>query len=174
MAPIIPYELTRLRFRALHAEDLPRFYAYRSNPDVSRFQGWAPMTRAEARRFLDEQSGRERLETDAWTQLAIADRDSDELVGDLGIWLSADSSEAEFGLSLAPERQGGGLGTEAIRGIVEFLERCTPVKAVIAATDVRNRPCVAALDSAGLERIGTREGEYKGELCTEYVYRWYR
>lgn len=132
------------------------------------------MTRAEAKRFLEEQAGRKRLEPDAWTQLGIADRDSDELVGDLGIWLSADSSEAEFGLSLAPERQGSGLGTEAIRGIVEFLERCTPVTVVNAASDVRNRPCVAALDSAGLERVGTREGEYKGELCTEYVYRWHR
>lgn len=132
------------------------------------------MTYGEAKRFLEEHARVAGLEPGAWTQLAIADRGSNELVGDLGIWLSTDSSEAEFGLSLAPGSQGRGLGSEAIAGVIEFLERCTPVTVVTAASDVRNTPCLGALASAGLDRVATREREYKGESCTEFVYRWRR
>jgi RimJ/RimL family protein N-acetyltransferase len=129
------------------------------------------MTRAEANRFVDEQTKIERLAPGTWTQLAIADRGNDQLVGDLGLWLSSDSSEAEFGLTLTPEVQGRGFGTEAIRGIIDFLMLATPATVVTAASDVRNTPCLGALRSAGMEQVATREQEYKGELCTEHVFR---
>lgn len=171
MIPFLPHDLPRLRLRQLAADDLPRLHAYRSKPEIARFQGWAPMTLAEARRFLEEHVKVDRLTPGAWTQLAIADRSSDELVGDVGLWLSGDSSEAEFGLTLTPEVQGQGLGTEAIRGIIDFLMLATPVRVVTAASDVRNAPCLGALRSAGMERVAIREQEYKGELCTEHVFR---
>ena len=171
MIPHLPFDLPRLRFRQFAADDLPNFHAYRSRADIARFQGWAPMTIAGARRFLEEHGRVDRLTPGAWTQLAIADKGGDELVGDVGLWLSGDSSEAEFGLTLTPEVQGQGLGTEAIRGIIDFLMLATPVRVVIAASDVRNAPCLGALRSAGMERAAIREQEYKGELCTEHVFR---
>ena len=171
MIPYLPFDLPRLRFRIFAAGDLPLFCRYRSNADVARFQGWAPMTSAEARQFVEEQRKINRLAPGAWAQLAIADRGSDELVGDIGIWLSHDSSAAEFGLTLMPEIQGQGFGTEAIRGIIDFLMLATPAMDVTAASDVRNEPCLGALRSAGMEQVATREQEYKGELCTEFVFR---
>lgn len=171
MIPHLPYDLARLRLRQLAADDLPRFHGYRSKAEVARFQGWAPMTLAEARQFLEEHERVDSLTPGAWSQLAIADKANDELVGDVGLWLSGDSSEAEFGLTLTPEIQGRGLGTEAIRGIIDFLMLATPVAVVIAASDVRNAPCLGALRSAGMEHVATREQEYIGELCTEHVFR---
>lgn len=169
--PYLPFELPRLRFRPFRADDLRSFHGYRSKAEVARFQGWAPMTLAEARRFMEKQMRVDRLTPGAWSQLAIADRGSDTLVGDVGLWLSSDSSEAEFGLTLSPEIQGRGFGTEAIRGIIDFLTLATPAKIVTAASDVRNAPCLGALRSAGMEHVATREQEYKGETCTEQVFR---
>ena len=171
MIPHLPFDLPRLRFRVFAANDLPHFHAYRSRAEVARFQGWAPMTRAEARRFIEEQTNLDRLTPGAWSQLAIADKNSNELVGDVGLWLSSDSSEAEFGLTLTPEVQGRGFGTEAIGGIIDFLMLATPATIVTAASDARNAPCLGALRSAGMGQVATREQEYKGELCTEHVFR---
>lgn len=128
------------------------------------------MTRAEAKQFVEEQTKISRLAPGTWAQLAIADRGSDDLVGDIGIWLSRDSSSAEFGLTLTPAIQGRGFGTEAIRGIIDFLLLATPATDVTAASDVRNEPCLGALRSAGMKQVATREQEYKGELCTEFVF----
>jgi RimJ/RimL family protein N-acetyltransferase len=129
------------------------------------------MTRAEAKRFVEEQTKIDRLAPGAWAQLAIADKGSDELVGDVGLWLSGDSSEAEFGLTLSTEIQGRGFGTEAIRGIIDFLMLATPVNLVTAASDIRNLPCLGALRSAGMQHFANREQEYKGESCTEQLFR---
>jgi aminoglycoside 6'-N-acetyltransferase len=174
MIPHLPFDLPRLRFRVFAAGDLPAFHAYRSQADVARFQGWAPMTLAEARRFLAEQAEVDCFMPGAWVQIAIADKATDNLTGDAGLWLSREGSEAEFGLTLKPEVQGRGFGTEAIRGIIDYLMLATPAAVVTAATDVRNTPCVGALRSAGMKHVATREQEYKGELCTEQVFRCLR
>ena len=50
----LPLDLGRLRLRWLREGDLPEFLAYRSDPEVARFQGWAPMDEAAARAFLRE------------------------------------------------------------------------------------------------------------------------
>ena len=170
----LPFDLPRLRFRVFAAGDSVAFHAYRSDPDVARYQGWSPMTLAAAKQFVNEQAQVTRLAPGAWTQLVIAGREDDALVGDLGIWLSDDRSEAEFGLTLSPELQGRGLGTEAVRGIIGFLAAATPVAIVTAASDVRNTPCLRALRSAGMRLETTRQAEYKGESCMEEVYCWRR
>ena len=43
---------------------------------------------------------------------------------------------------------------------------------VMALTDMRNLPCVALLESAGLQQEGhfRQNGWYKGEWCDEYQY----
>ena len=52
VAPRVEIAATeRLRLRPLHADDLPAFVAYRSHPDVARYQSWEPtyaMSDAEA------------------------------------------------------------------------------------------------------------------------------
>lgn len=171
MIPHLPFDLPRLRFRIFVPDDLRILYGYRRRPEVARFQGWTPMTLAEARRFIEEHTNVGGLTPGAWSQLAIADKTNNELVGDVGLWLSSDSSEAEFGLTLTPDIQGRGFGTEAIRGIIDFLMRATPATVMTAASDVRNAPCLGALHSAGMKQVATREQEYKGELCTEHVFR---
>ena len=167
----LPYESARLRFRLLRPDDLPAFYSYRANPDVARLQGWSLMSREEAEVFIQEQASVRTLDPGCWAQFAIASKDEDALIGDIGICLSAGASEAEFGLTISPQFQGRGLGTEAVRGIVAFLFQDRAIRSVVASTDDRNAPCLGALKSAGMRMFGSNEATYKGELCLEHLFR---
>ena len=165
-----PEALQRLRLRALREGDLDAFYAYRSDQQVARLPGWEPISRQEAARFLKENASVNGFVPGGWVQLAIAQSQSDRLLGDLGVFLAPDQSTAELGITITPSAQGNGYATEAIGELLNLLFTTTPVVEVIACTDTRNAPCIAALKRAGMSPKGKREAEYKGELCTEMVF----
>jgi RimJ/RimL family protein N-acetyltransferase len=167
----LPHRLANTRLRALRRGDLPEFLVYRGDPLVARYQGWECMSRAQALAFIDAQAPGAALHPGSWRQLGVADAETDALIGDVGIWLAPDAASAEFGLSIARTRQGRGLGTEVVSGVLALLFAATTVTEVLASTDVRNTACTVALERAGMARIGTHQGEFKGEACIEYRYR---
>src|SRR5512139_2590967 len=59
--------------RRLRTSDLAAFQAYRSIPELGRFQGWSPMSEAEALSFLAEMSETRLFTAGDWVQLGIAD-----------------------------------------------------------------------------------------------------
>ncbi len=166
----LPHRLGRLRLRTLRPDDLEIFHQYRSDPAVARYQGWEPMSCAAATDYLASHCDQSTHVPGTWRQLAIADLATDTLVGDMGIWLSSDCQRAEVGLSIAPIAQGKGYGSESLRGLVELLFASTSVLEIEASTDTRNGSCLAALRRAGFNQLGTRQAEYKGEICTESVF----
>jgi Acetyltransferase (GNAT) domain len=65
----------RLVLRPFRGSDLPAFVAYRSDPEVARYQGWdASFSMADAVRFLAEQDVVGLGARGTWTQLAAVDR----------------------------------------------------------------------------------------------------
>lgn len=166
----LPHRTARLALRMLRASDLEGFLAYRSRADVAELQGWSPMSEADALDFLRKEDSDAPLEPDSWRQIGIAMAGGDDLVGDIGIHLYADQRTAEFGLSVNPDRQGLGLGTEAAQALISLLFRHTSVDQVIAVTDARNTACIRLLEKCGMRHSSTRTAEYKGEQCTEFVY----
>lgn len=170
MFELLPHALDRVRLRALRTGDLDAFHVYRSDPVVARYQGWSPMTAGQAAEFLRLHAGQVGPVAGAWRQWAIADLRDDRLLGDLGVWLSADCTQAEFGLSITPAAQGKGYGTECVRGLVRLLFAATPVSEVVASADLRNAACLAALVRARMRQVDVRQAVYKGETCTERVF----
>lgn len=166
----LPYNLNRLRLRALRLNDLDAFHAYRSDPIVARYQGWEPMTPSEAADFLQSQASQTSHAPATWRQLAIADLKTDLLIGDIGVWLSGDGSKAEFGLSIASAAQGKGYGAECVRGLIDLLFSVTSVTEIEASTDIRNLACLAVLARSGMRHVSTRQAVYKGEICTEHEF----
>ncbi len=165
-----PYSLNRLRLRTLRLDDLEAFHTYRSDPVVARYQGWEPMTTGEAINFLQHQGSLTNHAPDTWRQFAIADLTSDLLIGDIGLWFSADFLRAEFGISITPAAQGNGYGTECVRGLIAILLSTTSVVEVVANADSRNFACLAVLAQSDMQHIETRQAEYKGEICIEQVF----
>jgi aminoglycoside 6'-N-acetyltransferase len=65
------------------------------------------------------------LQPGVWFQLGIADARSLELIGDIGLLLSANGHHAEVGFTLARPAQGQGLATAAVREAVALVFECS-------------------------------------------------
>jgi RimJ/RimL family protein N-acetyltransferase len=164
----------RLRLRPLQADDLLAFVAYRSHPDVARFQSWDTtyaMTDAEA--LLAAQADVAFGAPGAWLQVAALDRASGELVGDCAVHVLADQpATTEVGVTLAPERQGSGLASEALGAIVSTLFEVHQMHRVFAQVDDRNTAAQTLFRRLGF-RCEARHVEadwFKGEWTTMRVY----
>lgn len=156
--------------RRLRTSDLAAFQAYRSIPELGRFQGWSPMSEAEAVAFLAEMSEAPLFTPGDWVQLGIADLEADQLIGDIGIFLAPDGLTGELGFTLAPEAQGRGIATGAVRQALQVLFGLTSVKQVLGITDGRNVESVRLLERVGFRHQESRSTVFRGEPCTEEVY----
>lgn len=170
MSVQLPYSRGNIRLRALRDDDLAAFLGYRSDAQVARYQGWWPMDETKAREFLREQAARVDLDANRWLQLAIADTATDALLGDLGMWLSHDCTEAELGITIAPAAQGKGVGRSAMRAALALLFADPTVTRVRADADARNTHCRRMLVAAGFRETGTADVFVKEEACIEHRY----
>lgn len=166
----LPQSFQRVRLRKLRPSDFRAFHAYRSDPDVARYQGWSPMSQDEAMAFLREHGRNAGLEPGEWAQIGIASLVDDRLIGDIGVTLAMDGRWAEFGVSLHPDVQGGGLGREAVAALIGLLFAHTAVLRVVATADARNGACLQMLERLGMGLADTISTECKGEACTEHVF----
>jgi aminoglycoside 6'-N-acetyltransferase len=128
------------------------------------------MPDAEARAFLARMHTVGPLQPGFWFQLGIADAQDMQLIGDIGLLLSADGSSAEIGYTLARSAQGRGLATLAVREAVALVFECSEASQVLATTDARNRPSIRLLERIGMQRVEDRDAVFRGEPCVEITY----
>jgi RimJ/RimL family protein N-acetyltransferase len=158
--------------RALRAEDADAFLDYRSDPEVARFQGWSRMDASTACEFIKTMESVTGPRDGAWIQLGIVLRESDLLIGDIGLWLGNDGKAARIGYSCAPRFQRQGLTTEAMHVLINALVHFTPCETVHALVDPRNaaskrlllRLCFRQAETAGAAPGGCDIDELSYEL----------
>jgi ribosomal-protein-alanine N-acetyltransferase len=153
---------------------LAAFQAYRSVPELGRFQGWSVMSDLKATAFLAEMHAAPLFSPDQWVQIAIADASDDRLIGDIGIFLAGDQLSAEIGFTLAREAQGRGIAIKAVRKALQLVFQLTRVTQVFGITDTRNAASIRLLERAGFRHGDTRNVVFKGEPCTESTYSMHR
>ena len=72
----------RLVLRPLQLEDVLAFAAYRSDPDVARYQSWdTAYSQADGERLVQAQQGVDLGDPGPWLQLAAVDRVTGALCG---------------------------------------------------------------------------------------------
>jgi len=164
----------RLLVRPFAVHDLEAFVAYRSDPEVARYQAWEPAYSIEdAHGFLDSQKGLAFGQPGEWLQLAIIDRAADSLHGDCAVRVLTDQpATAEIGVTLARSSQGKGVATEALTAVLEALFEQHGIHRVFAETDDRNLPFGRLFERLGF-RCEARLVEadwFKGEWSTLRIY----
>lgn len=167
---LLPRDFSGGRLRRMRANDLAAFQAYRSLPELGRYQGWSPMSDAEALAFLDEMHRAPLFTPGQWMQIAIAEPESDTLVGDIGLYLSDDGTYGEVGFTLQPASQGRGIASRAVVEALRLFFPATGITRVLGITDERNRPSCRLLERIGFEFMESRQVMFRGEACTERVY----
>jgi len=139
--------------RRFAAGDVAAFAAYRSDPEVARYQGWtAPVPEAAARRLVGGFATAEEGKP-GWFQYAV-ERDG-VLIGDVGICLSGNRKQAEVGFTIARAHQGNGYATEAVRCVLDRVFG-TGVRRVSAECDARNTASARLLERLGFSLEGRR------------------
>ena len=154
--------------------DVAAFVRYRRLPDVARWQSWdTGYGEADARRLVGDQPAGDLPDAGGWLQLAVRSPDRAVLYGDVAVHRLADQPDTyEIGVTLAPEAQGRGLGTEAVTGVLRHLFSHAGAHRVVAFCDARNAPVAALLRRAGM-RQESRQVEadwFKGEWTSTLVY----
>lgn len=162
----------RLDLRRFREEDAPVFAAYRSDPEIARYQSWeAPVPLAAAldlvRSLADVDPGEP-----GWFQYAVVLRSSGELIGDVGAGLHGNRMQADLGFTLARGFQGHGYATEAVARVVEHLFAERGLHRVSAECDARNVRSARLLERVGFRREGHRIANtwIKGEWTDDLLY----
>lgn len=167
---LLPRTSKRTILRRLGTRDLSDFQAYRSDPEVARYQGWEVMSDTEARSFLAAANEATLLRPGHWSQIGIADRSTDTLIGDVGICVATHQDEVEIGFSVARHAQGKGLASEAVQEAIRFVFEYSKVSRIIGITDARNAPSIRLMERVGMHKFNEQDTVFRGELCTEYVF----
>jgi RimJ/RimL family protein N-acetyltransferase len=167
-------ETERVTLRPFTRADLDAFVAYRSDPEVARYQSWDPATAADdAEPFLAGQEGLAFGAPGAWVQLAMVERETGAVCGDCAVRAVDDQpASAEVGVTLARDWQGRGLASEALGALLAELFDVRGLHRVFARADDRNAPVHTLLERVGF-RCEARLVEadwFKGGWTTLRVY----
>jgi RimJ/RimL family protein N-acetyltransferase len=170
-----PLELRsqRLCLRSLRTEDNPALVAYRSLPEVARYQSWESFGPDDAARLIANQAEVVPDTPGTWLQLALALLDSGELVGDCGIHFRRDEPrQVELGITLAPTHQGRGLATEALSSVLGYVFGSLSKHRASAVTDAANHPAARLFRRLGFRQEAhfVEHAWFKGAWASEYVF----
>ncbi|MDH2427181.1 GNAT family protein [Sphaerisporangium sp. TRM90804] len=160
----------RLTLRRFRPEDAAAVAAYRSDPEVARYQPWDPSMSAEQSRLLVAVlAGGDPL-APGWFQYAI-EREG-VLLGDVGVNTHDNRMQAEIGYTLAPAHQGHGYATEAVSRVVAHLFEDRGLHRLSAECDARNLRSARLLERVGFRREGLRRHHtwMKGEWTDDLLY----
>jgi aminoglycoside 6'-N-acetyltransferase len=167
-------ETERLLVRRFHDGDAEALAAYRSAPEIARYQAWdAPYSIRSAEAFIASLHDLAPGTPGQWFQFAIGLVPGGALIGDVALRAGkSEPRQAELGCTFSPASHGQGYATEAFRCVVNYGFGSLAMHRIFSVTDVRN---VAA--QRVLERLGFRlEGEFrestwfKGGWASERVY----
>ena len=151
-----PIATSRLVLRRSVPEDAETISAYRSDPNVHSHQGWERTDVDSVRADIVEMSRRSPGEPGGWVQLTVLDRDG-RIVGDVGLALAESETDVvKVGYTIAPEFQGSGYATEAIRALVDYAFDTLGADAVRAHASAANAPSIRVAEKVGMHLIEKR------------------
>ena len=167
-------QTARLTLRNFIDRDLEPFLTYRNDSDVAKYQGWGiPYPREKGEAFILSMKDRVALKQDGWIQFAVALKDTDELIGDLGCYIKKDDiRQARIGFTLASKHWRRGYITEIVPHLLDYLFEDMDIHRVVADCDVENIASYRTLEKLGFRREAHFVESYlvDGVYASEYHY----
>ena len=163
----------RLKIRNLKESDLDDFHLYRSNPEVTKYQGFDTYTREQAKSFIIEHQNKILIVPGEWVQYAIENKKSGQLVGDCAIYLHpADSRIAEIGISISHVHQRQGYAKETMLGVMNFLFSQKGIHRIEETVDVENLASIRMMESLSFRKEAhfIENTFLKGKWSSEYLF----
>jgi RimJ/RimL family protein N-acetyltransferase len=160
-----PILTERLRLRRSRPEDAEDISAYRSDPDVHRYQGWERTDPAGIRAEIEAMAARVPGEPGGWVQFSVDERESGRLVGDVGLSPAEEEPGViKVGYTIAPALQGRGYATEAVDALVRYAFDVLEADVVRAYASAENVPSIRVAEKVGMRLMERFEHRYEGEV----------
>lgn len=166
-------QTTRLNIRHLKLSDLTDFHIYRSNPEVTKYQGFDVMTIEQAEQFINDNSTKHFGNAGEWVQYGIENIETRQLIGDCAIKLDQyDTRIAEIGITISNLEQKKGFAKEVLLGILIFLFDKKEIHRVVEIVDAENIASINLIKSIGFKQEGhfIENIFFKGKWGSEFQY----
>jgi len=170
---ILNIQTTRLNIRHLELSNLSDFHIYRSNPEVTKYQGFDVMTIEQAEEFIKDNSTKHFGKAGEWVQYGIENSSTRQLVGDCAVKLdNYETRIAEIGITISHLEQKKGYAKEVLLGILTFLFDTIEIHRVVEIVDAENIASINLLKSTGFKQEGhfIENIFFKGKWGSEFQY----
>ena len=170
---ILNIQTTRLNIRHLEITDLFDFHFYRSNPEVTKYQGFDVMTIEQAEEFIIDNSTKHFGKAGEWVQYGIENSATKQLVGDCAIKLDQyETRIAEIGITISHLEQKKGYAKEVLLRILTFLFDTKKIHRVVEIVDAENTASINLLKGLGFKQEGhfIENIFFKGKWGSELQY----
>ncbi len=145
-------ETERLIIKPVTIGDKDEIFEYRRDKETNKYQGWIPETIEDVEVFIGNTSKQINV-PETWFQFVIVDKETQKIVGDLGIhFIDPENEQAEIGCTLNKNYQNKGFATESVRKVIDYLFKELNKHRIIASIDPENKNSIRLV-----ERIGFRK-----------------
>lgn len=145
-------ETERLIIKPITIGDKDEIFEYRRDKETNKYQGWIPETIEDVEEFIGNTSKQINV-PETWFQLVIVDKETQKIVGDLGIhFIDPENGQAEIGCTLNKDYQNKGFATESVIKVIDYLFKELNKHRIIASIDPENKNSIRLV-----ERIGFRK-----------------
>lgn len=163
--PVI--ETDRLIIRPMTITDVPALKKWMPDKSIYAYWGKSPGKAEKDPELLFEKT--ERISKSF--HLGIVEKNDDEVIGDLWVYLIENDRMAQVAIRLSKEKHGRGFGTEALSAMTRFCFENTELQRLWSAVDVRNTASWKMLEKCGYTREGLiRQGKMVNVWCDYYIY----
>ena len=115
----------RLHIRNLKSSDLEDFYIYRSNPAITKYQGFDVMTIEQANEFIQAHKDKIFGKPGEWVQYGIENKLTQRIIGDCAIKPDQyDTRIAEIGITISHTEQKKGYQLRTYRACKRWKGNC--------------------------------------------------
>ncbi|MBR2548175.1 MAG: GNAT family N-acetyltransferase [Eubacterium sp.] len=163
--PVI--ETGRLILRPLVSSDIMALKEWMPDKSVYTYWGKGPGKSEKNPELLFE---KEEKPTKSF-HLGIAEKVSDNVIGDIWVYLIENDRMAQIAIRLSKLAQGIGYGTEALSAMTRFCFENTELKRLWTKVDIRNIASCKILEKCGYTKEGLiRQGKMVNTWCDYYIY----
>ena len=157
----------RVTLRLMTHDDVDTFVAYRSLPEtLELLESRRPPPVDAVHRDVDEMAAHGCAADGHWVHFAVTLTGSDEMIGDVGVGLSAGGAIADIGYVMRPEYRGQGLTAEAAGLLVDHVIGHHGTHRITAELSPLNVASMRVLESIGM----SYESRTKLSCCVDGVW----
>jgi RimJ/RimL family protein N-acetyltransferase len=150
----VVFQTERLYAREFVREDADDVFEYAGNLESSGFQAFSPESYEDVVKFVESRLAEQLKPRRSFFDAVICLKDTDEMVGAMGIYLDKDGRQAELGYNLKKRFWHNGYATEAAKGFLRFGFLGLDLHRITARCDDRNTASYKVMERIGMRREG--------------------